>query len=721
MREFASYISERWELSLEIADAIAKHHEANDSIHFLTDYIPNLATQTPYTKLSEVYRFLDQQKALNVTREKTRTILKKADLYDDDAEEKIVFSISQVELDDMSLAHRTSVRTRGQAAIGRGLAPLAELLDGEFSGDMDAEMQKYVGKDDALKTIEDVKAGTKDILVELYGYDEHARVLVREFSEDEGSLEIHFKKKTKKYDKWRDKQIQFDELTDEDLLFLREGETKGEIKVKVAVQVFHVNELLKQEFLQFEANTAMDFLLDAMHEAWERLLQPMVDESVKEHLYGAAEANIVHTMVDELRLQVASYVTQGNQNLLVVVENSEESLDLLVLDNNGQLKRATTETIRQFGKAFASNKIKQFFDLFRPKKIVIVGNKFGENAKLIVDQTIEPMSTKPEVMVLPAKTKITPIMKSEYFKKHVANLDDNTAKAYAYGIMASSPLALVGELGCNCFQFHAQQHLVGDDRMSEILTELYSGALLARGIELGKRNDHLLKELSVSEELLVLLRKERKAGNIRCKDDLVNIDAIDERLFNNIAGYLVFPESSEILDKSTVHPAEFHMVDALSHELKKDISELVKNKQLLLNYESEDAEMVQFTRERLAPQVAVAQRYLSLSARTKRRMGLHELRIDNVYDGKVTNITKFGVFIDINAVSDGLVHISELVDQYVESAEQVVSPGERVRVKVIEIDKKKKRISLSMKQAGNSRKVHASQHQLEDLAYYFNS
>jgi len=100
---------------------------------------------------------------------------------------------------------------------------------------------------------------------------------------------------------------------------------------------------------------------------------------------------------------------------------------------------------------------------------------------------------------------------------------------------------------------------------------------------------------------------------------------------------------------------------------------------------------------------------------------MDEVKIDAILDGRVTNIAAFGVFVDINAMSDGLVHISELTDEYVESAEQVVQVGDLVKVKVIEVDGKKRRISLSMKRAGNTgRRIRASRTQIDDLASFFN-
>ncbi len=722
MIEFATYVGETWNISFDIAETICRHFEENESLFFVTDYVPLVATQVEFDTVSEIYSFLDLQKSLAPYREKTRNILKKADLFDDDAAYKIELSISAAELDDIAIAHRTGVRTRGIIAAGKGVLPCADTIDEQASeGDLEKLLGEYVGKDESLQTAENVRDGVRDILAERYGYDENARIMVREFVEDEGYVEVLIKKKAKKYEKFRDVQVDLRDLTDEDILTLREGEAKKDLKVKVGAQLFQIDDLLHDYFIENPDAIAIDLIHEAINDAWSRLLQPMVEESVKDHMITRAENRAACSIKKDLRAKIREFVSIGKQTFLVVAAYSETELELLTVDNNGLLLRASKEPIREFGRAFVSTRMKQMMEQYRPAKVAVLNNKYGEAAMEIVNLTVDSIVSSPEISKIAGTTKITSLLKSEFLKSSSEQLEENTLKTYAYSLVTFMPLSLLPEIGYANFSIHPMQPLLGDEKMGEVVDELLTAASLRRGVELGKKQDTLLIKAGITEKNLEALREARKNKKINSKSDIQNIEGISQSDYNNVAGYLVFPNSDFVLDKSTVHPAEYSLVESICSEIGVSSEDLPRDITKLENFKAEDESVGRFVSEKISEQIVVAKRYISLSSRPKRKLRLGELRIDAIVDGRVTNITPFGVFVDINAMSDGLVHISELTSDYVESAEQVVAVGDQVRVKIIEVNKKKRRISLSMKQADNNGlRVSASRTQLNDLANFFN-
>ncbi len=722
MIEFATYVGGKWNLSDNVAETICKHYENNDSLYFITDYVPVVATQVEFDTVAEIYSFLDIQKNLSSYRDKTRNILKKAELLDDDAEYNIELSISEAELDDIAIAHRTSVRTRGVKAAAKGLNELADTIDEQSAeGNLEELLNSYVGKDDTLKTTDDVRAGVVDILSERYGYDEGARIMVREFVEDEGFIELSFKKKIKKYDAFRDVQTQLSDLTDADILLLREGENKKDIKVKVNAQLFQIHDLMTDEFVDNSDCIGIDIINDAFDDAWSRLLQPMVEESVKDHLITDAENRVSREVSTDLMSLVNGFVSSGKQTILVVAAHSEKELELVIVDNNGQLLRGTKEKIRDFGRSFVSARMKQLIEQYRPNQVAVLKNKLFTEVSDITSMTVASLTTKPEVTTIAGTTKISSLLKSEFLKASAEQLDEATLKTYAFGIVRVMPLQLLNEIGCASFNIHPKQNLLGDEKMGEIVHKLYIAASLRRGVELGKEQDKLLLEAGVTAEGLELMRQGRKANHIKAKLDIRSNEKVSTADYNNAAGYVVFPSSSFVLDKSTVHPEEFSIVESISAELNISIDDLARDSAKVDEFHVEDVDVKRFVNEKIAEQLKVAKRFISLSSRPKRKLKLNEIRVDSIHEGRVSNIAKFGVFIDINAMSDGLVHISELTNEYVESAEQVVKVGDKVKVKVIEVNRKQRRISLSMKQADNSSlQVKASRTQLDDLASFFN-
>ncbi|MGM0443485.1 MAG: S1 RNA-binding domain-containing protein [Fibrobacterota bacterium] len=723
MVEFAAYIEEKWGLSFEVAEEICSLYKSGNSKYFVSNYVPTVSACVDTDMLSEVYRFLDKQKELDSVREKAIAVLEKAEALDEDTREKIVYSISEAEIEDVYLAYRTNVRTKGRMAVEKGLDPLADRVDELEDMDLEAAAAEYVDPEKGLAAPEDVLKGVGDILAERYGFDEEARIMLREFAEDEGMVAVHFKKKAKKkFERYNEESICFSDLEDSELLELRRAEENGEIKVKVSLPPMHVMELLKEHFWDDSDAVHTPLIYEALDDAWARLLSPMVEKSVKEHYYEEAQKTIVSQIKNDLRASVEEYAKTAKSTILFISEFSEKVLEILVVDSTGSMLRCTQENIRQFGRPFVSKKIKQLFGIYHPSRVAILNNEYGEYLESVVEQTTKVTVSQPDIEMVPVTTKTSALVKSSYFEELTKGLAEETVKSLAYALAVMKPFSVISKVGAECFSLHPYEKIVGSAALGELIDDLYVAAALEYGINPGGGNDYLLNSLDVKQEQLDELRKAVRAHTVRGKADIRELESIDEVTFNNIAGYLVFPNSAEVLDKSTVHPQEFTLVHSVCDELGLSPEKLVRNISKIQEFTAEDKRVEDFIRKNIAEQLKVAKRYLSLSDRPKRKLRFSELSEGAVLEGRVTNITGFGAFVDINSYSDGLVHISELANDYVESPDQVVSAGDVVRVMVVEVNRRKKRISLSMKRVkDNANRVKPSRTQLEDLVNFFNN
>jgi uncharacterized protein len=194
-----------------------------------------------------------------------------------------------------------------------------------------------------------------------------------------------------------------------------------------------------------------------------------------------------------------------------------------------------------------------------------------------------------------------------------------------------------------------------------------------------------------------------------------------EVIFRNLAGFIYFPSGATPLDRSLVHPDHFTWVEEMASSLGVPMESLIIDPEQVRSIGFEDFAEKIFVEKKLMTQLRFGQQYLSASpSRPRRRMHLDEVSENAVLVGKVTNITPFGVFIDVNAVCDGLIHISQLADGYVETPDQVVALGDNVKVRVLKVDSKKRRISLSMKGLGESGpRIKPTQTHLSSLADHF--
>jgi uncharacterized protein len=205
----------------------------------------------------------------------------------------------------------------------------------------------------------------------------------------------------------------------------------------------------------------------------------------------------------------------------------------------------------------------------------------------------------------------------------------------------------------------------------------------------------------VTKELLAAIKAHDAADPINTKNDLLQVKSITETAFRNIAGFILIPNAEDPIDRSTVHPDQLAFIEEVVNEFTVSHETLIANPDILQSFPADDADFRTYLQKKLIPQLQTAQRYQGMtSAKSKKKCKLSEIKEGAVVSGRVTNITQFGVFVNINAVCDGLIHISQLTDEYIEKPNDVVSVGDRVDVRILKVDTKKRRISLSMKNTG---------------------
>jgi len=203
--------------------------------------------------------------------------------------------------------------------------------------------------------------------------------------------------------------------------------------------------------------------------------------------------------------------------------------------------------------------------------------------------------------------------------------------------------------------------------------------------------------------------------------DKNKVPGMSEVVFRNIAGFIIIPTAEYLPDRTLVHPDYFGWFTEIGEQLNVSLDTIVTDPEILRSYNTEDPLKKIYIEKKLIAQIEAGRKYISLpTPKVKRKLKLNELQEGAIVSGRVTNITPFGVFVNINAVCDGLIHISQLADEYVETPEQVVAINEKVDVKILKVDVKKRRISLTMKSLGNkSPKVRPSKGQLDHLAEHF--
>ncbi|MBD3347379.1 MAG: S1 RNA-binding domain-containing protein [Chitinivibrionales bacterium] len=720
MIQFAKHISDKWGISDELSKEICVSFSRNDSPFYLSDYNFVIAAELDLLQLREIYGFLNEIAALSSKRTRVLNALKKANKLTPALEDRINLTPYSYELDDILAPYRSNPRSRGQQALRKGLGELADIfeLQEEETTPLEELAAPYVGKHPSLKTVDDVISSTKDILVERFSTDETVRAMVRDFGYEQGQFEIiPKKKKDPRFASYAGKFIDPHSLTAEELLAIMVAADNKEIRLKLVLQLFRITELLKAHFIINPDFVGFDMLCEAIDECWVRLLQPLVEKDVMGRLQSEAENKIAQ----EISRDLENRDEEPKHNPVLAISIDENlHAGLVALDIKGRLMGAAGIKINKDNKSGFVNRLKQFITRYRIAAILLPETESSKQLESSIAGTIEHAA--PNCQLIRLEKEQTDLAKSEWVMNEFADLDDTMRRALANALEYLQPLDLISEISGRYFQLHPKQHLLSEDRITEIVRYRTTVEKLKDGLEISSLSPGLLSTLyPLPESVLNELTKPSIKTSIAQKLDIANIKGLTGDAFRNIAGYIIIPTAPELLDRTLVHPDYFDWLMDISQELNCTTDALINDPNILRTYDIEDYVKKLYIEKKLMHQLSAGKKYIAKPAMAKkRRKKLTEIKEDTIVSGVVTNVAPFGAFVDINAVCDGLIHISQMADGYVESTEQVVSVNDRVNVRVVKVDVKKRRISLSMKGLGNmAPKVSPSKGQLSNLADHF--
>jgi uncharacterized protein len=727
MKEFSKYIADTWNISELCARELCDSFEKGLSPYYCADYRPAICAELDVWGVWRIYDFLSF--AANLSQKKKRLVnaLKKSGKLSADLETRITHLTNEFELDDMLLPERLNPRSKGQLALKKGLGRLADtiLAPGGSQQPLDEAIGPFVGTDADLKTPDDVIAGVKDIIAERFAYDETARTMIREFMYDDGFFEVTPKAKTAgEFSKYAGKLIGVRDLPKEELLGLLAAEDRKLIRLKLTVQLFRITELLKHHFDVNPDSTGYQVIADAIDDSWLRLLQPIAERDVKIRLRSEAEETAMNSVMQALVKQLSQ---EGEEKLYCacgIVDKKQFAL--VVCSDRGRLSGAALEKKVVLDKPAASERLRQFAMRYRPSSVLILENESSPVAEAIARKTFESVQMTPDIVTMPQHAPGLPdITHSPWMKKEFSDLDEPMQQVFAAAIAHLQPVRLIPKIGIEYFSLHPLQHQVAPDKMLELVHRIIAERLLSRGIaapETGEALSSINLEPFVGDtmkkEIINFSAKTPPAS----KDDLLKVHGMTESLFRNLAGYYIVPTAEFALDRTLVHPDHFAWCMEMCDNLRIPPESLISDPDAARSFPESDPVMKLFLEKKLIGQLRSGSHSGGPAGffRPKKKYKLTELEEGAVVAGRVTNITPFGVFVNINAVCDGLIHISQLTDTYVESADQVVSVNDVVNVRILKVDAKKRRISLSMKGLGQQGpKISPSKRQLTDLASHF--
>ena len=618
--------------------------------------------------------------------------------------QKIDSAITMAELEDIYLPYRPKRRTRATIAREKGLEPLAVLILDQKENDPFHKAEEYLTDD--VSTVEDALAGASDIIAEWVSEDEKARKELRYLFEKESVI---FSKVVKgkeaegiKYSDYFDWSEPLKKCPSHRLLAMRRGEEEGFLRIDIEPDDENALEILNKIFIK-SRSVSSDIVKDAVKDSWKRLLSSSMETEFRNISKENADIEAITVFAENLR-QLLLGSPLGEKRVLAIDPGFRTGCKIVCLDSQGNLLH--NETIYphppQNETAMSVKKILSLVNAYKIEAIAI-GNG---TASRETEDFIKWVKFEKDIQVFVVSEAGASIYSaSKIAREEFPDYDVTVRGAVSIGRRLMDPLAELVKIDPKSIGVGQYQHDVDQQKLQKSLDDVVMSCVNAVGVEVNTASKHLLTYVSgLGPQLaknIVDYRSEN--GPFKARKELLNVKRMGEKAFEQCAGFLRIRNAGNPLDSSAVHPESYPVVEKMSRDLGCDVKELIinENKRKEINLDK------YITPVTGLPTLKDIMDELSKPGRDPRSKikefrfadirAMEDLLPGTVVPGIVTNITKFGAFVDIGIKQDGLVHISNLSKNYVSDPSTVVKLHQHVMVKILDVDIERKRIQLSMK------------------------
>jgi uncharacterized protein len=624
----------------------------------------------------------------------------------DELKENILAAETLVALEDIYLPYRPKRRTRATVAREKGLEPLAHLLFSQEGTDPLAAALAFIDQEKGVESTEDALAGARDIIAEWINEDQTARSRMREFFSARAvfrSRVIPDKEgegiKYKDYFDWEEPAAT---APSHRVLAMRRGEKEGFLLIRVLPPEEEAIEILDSLFAKGEG-PACEQVKTAVRDSYKRLLSPSMETEIRLITKKRADEAAIGVFAENLR-QLLLAPPLGQKNILAIDPGFRTGCKVVCLDRQGKLLHyETIFLLSEKAIADAGIKILDLCERFGVEAIAIGNGTAGRETETFIRGLDLPKAVQ---VVMVNESGASVYSASEAAREEFPDQDVTVRGAVSIGRRLLDPLAELVKIEPKAIGVGQYQHDVDQGDLKKSLDDVVISSVNRVGVEVNTASKQLLTYVSGLGPQLAkgIVDYRNEHGPYRSREELRQVPRLGPKAFEQAAGFLRIRDGENPLDGSAVHPESYPVVDAMARDLGCSVLDLIGGESFRMQIDPG-----KYISDKVGlPTLKDILSELSKPGRDPREQ-FEALRfiegIEKIEDvkpgmklsGIVTNITAFGVFVDIGVHQDGLVHISELSNRYVKNPAEVVKVHQPVSVTVLEVDLARKRISLSMK------------------------
>jgi len=699
------------ELLLRPNQVEATAHLLDDgaTVPFIARYRKERTGSLDEVTIASIRDRLAQLRALDERRRAIIDSLIERDLLTDELRTAIDRAGTLAELEDLYLPYRPKRRTRAMIARERGLEPLAELLFEQDPSTLpEREAQRFVDLEKEIGDIDAALAGARDILAEIVSESAEARGEIRALFESEGVLCARVASGREQdgatyrdYFDWKEPLVR---VPGHRIHAILRGEREGVLRVSARPDDEAAIERLRRRFIRGRG-AASDQIAEAIADGYKRLMAPSIENEIRAKLRERADEEAVRVFADNLR-ELLMAPPLGQKRVLAIDPGVRTGGKVVCLDAQGRILTHTVTRIvgSERERATAGQAIVELVRMYDIEAIAI-GNGTGSRETEALVRSLDLAARIPVVRVNESGASI--YSASEIARRELPDQDVTVRGAVSIGRRLMDPLAELVKIDPKSIGVGQYQHDVDPTRLRGALDDVVEQCVNAVGVEANTASVPLLSRVSGLgprlAENVIAYRDEH--GPFRHREELKEVPRLGPKAYEQAAGFLRIRNGDDPLDASAVHPESYPIVRRMAADLGCTVADLMADPELRAQIDPEryvTAEVglptLRDILEELAKPGRDPRESFETVAFSNEVKAIDDLAAGMRLPGIVTNVVDFGAFVDVGVHQDGLVHVSQLADRYVEHPSHVVRVGQRVTVTVLDVDVERKRIGLSMRQ-----------------------
>jgi uncharacterized protein len=633
----------------------------------------------------------------------------------DELQQKITSCLQKTELEDLYLPYKPKRRTRATIAREKGLEPLAAFIKSfnvknGASADLEAEAGKYISEEKGVKTSEEALKGASDILAEEVAEKAELRAYLRDYLLAEGLFVSRIKDEhpegTTKFEMYRNYQIKVKNIAPHNMLALCRGEAEKILSFNIDFDEDFVLSYLESQEIKTKVRNIRDFYQAMLKDAFNRLMKTSLISEVISEKKTYSDIESIKTFETNLRELLLS-APAGMKPTLAIDPGFRTGCKVAVLDQTGKFLEYQAVFPHQAAeqRQKAAQTIKKLIEKYNIELIAIGNGTASRETDEFVTEVLATCERKPiKVMVNESGASI--YSASKVALEEFPDLDVTVRGAISIGRRLQDPLAELVKIDPKSIGVGQYQHDVDQKLLKKKLDETVESCVNYVGVDLNTASKELLTFVSGITPTVAnnIIAYRNQNGAFKNRKQLLKVAKLGPKAYEQAAGFLRIRDGENPLDNTAVHPESYTVVETIAKDLQVPLKQVTQIAEKL-----KKANLKKYVTDTIGePTLRDILSELEKPGRDPRaefkyatfKEGIKEisdLKEGMELEGIITNVANFGAFVDIGVHQDGLVHISQLADRFIDDPKKVVKVGQVVKVRVLEVNEKLKRIGLSMK------------------------